>query len=129
MDVIDDLANQWRIAKEKEESAKNLRIFLENEILKLHPAREEGSESFTTPAGFKVKLTGKLSYKVQLDKLIELTKSWPEDVRPIKAKLEADETKLKAIRNDAPKLWSDIAQAVTVSPAKTGVTIEMTEAA
>ena len=127
MEVIDDLANQWRIAKEKEESAKQLRIFLENEILKLHPAREEGSETFNTPAGFKVKLTGKLSYKVELDKLLELTKSWPEDVRPIKAKVEADEAKLKAIRNDAPKLWSDIASAVTVTPAKTGVAIEFKE--
>lgn len=127
MDVIDDLANQWRIAKDKEESAKQLRIFLEGEILKLHPARDEGSETFTTPQGFKIKLTGKLTYKVQLDKLIELTKSWPEDVRPIKAKVEADETKLKAIRTDAPKLWSDIAAAVTVSPAKTGVAIELKE--
>lgn len=127
MDALDDLANQWRIAKQKEESAKELRIFLENEILKLHPAKEEGSETFATPAGFKIKLTAKMSYKVDIDKLAELTQGWPMDVRPIKHEIKADETKLKAIRNEAPKLWADIAQAITVTPAKTGVAIEFKE--
>lgn len=124
MDALDDLANQWRIAKQKEQSAKDLRIFLENEILKLHPAKDEGSETFSTPAGFKIKLTGKMSYKVDIDKLAELTKGWPMDARPIKHEIKADETKLKAIRNEAPKLWADIAQAITVTPAKTGVDID-----
>ncbi|MEY4441044.1 MAG: hypothetical protein RL442_44 [Pseudomonadota bacterium] len=127
MEALDDLASQWRIAKAKEESAKELRVFLENEILKLHPAREEGSETFTTANGFKIKLTAKLNYKVDVGKLVELTMDWQEDARPIKTKIEADETKLKAIRAEAPRLWSDIAPAVTVTPAKVGVTIEPRE--
>jgi hypothetical protein len=123
---VDILAQLWAQAKSKEDAAKNERIDLEQKILALIPAKEEGSSTTTTASRIKIKLTGKLTYKVELDKLIELTKSWPEDVRPIKAKVEADETKLKAIRSDAPKLWSDIAAAVTVSPAKTGVTVELT---
>lgn len=127
MDAMDDLAKQWRIAKEKEDTARQTRIFIEGEILKLHPAKEQGSETFATPAGAKVTLTGKLSYKVNLDKLAELTKGWPADVRPLKHKIEADEAKLKALRAEAPKLWADIAQAITVTPAKTGVSIEWKE--
>jgi hypothetical protein len=122
---VDILAQLWAQAKSKEDTAKNERIDLEQKILALIPAKEEGSSTTTTASGIKIKLTGKLTYKVQLEQLVELTKSWPEDVRPIKAKIEADETKLKAIRSDAPKLWADIAAAVTVSPAKTGVTIEL----
>lgn len=127
MNAMDDLANQWRIAKEKEESARNLRVFLENEILKLHPAREEGSETFTTEAGAKVQLTGKLSYKVNMDKLAALTADWQHDARPIKTEIKADETKLKMIRTHAPRMWAEIAPAIEVKPAKTGVSIEFKE--
>lgn len=127
MDALDDLAKQWRIAKEKEDSSRELRVYIENEILKLHPAKEEGSETFQTPTGVKIQLTGKLTYKANVDKLAELTRAWPSDVRPIKTEIKADDTKLKAIRRDAPKLWAEIAQAITVTPAKTGVSIDFKE--
>lgn len=127
MDALDDLANQWRIAKEKEDSARNLRVFLESEILKLHPAKEEGSETFSTPAGAKIKLTGKISYKADLAKLQALTANWQQDAIPIKTEVKIDETKLKMIRSDAPRMWAEIASAVTVTPAKTGVAIEFKE--
>jgi hypothetical protein len=126
MDALDDLTNQWRIAKEKEEAAKELRIFLENELLKLHKmTKQEGSESFTTPNGAKVRLTARMSYKVDIDKLAELTTGWADDARPLKT--VADESKLKTIRNEAPRMWAEIAQAVTVTPAKVGVAIEFKE--
>lgn len=124
---VDILAQLWAQAKANEDKAKASRIEIEQKILAVIPSKEEGSSTTTTASGIKIKLTGKMTYKVQLDQLIELTKSWPEDVRPIKAKVEADETKLKAIRAEAPKLWADIASAVTVAPAKTGVTIELAE--
>jgi hypothetical protein len=127
MDLIDQLATEWAIAKEKEDAAKAERIDIEEKILKLHPAKEEGSESFSTPAGAKVVLTGRVTYKVDIDKLIALTGAWPDDVRPVKTKVEADETRLKAIRNESPKLWSQIAAAVETKPAKTGVSIKWKE--
>lgn len=127
MDALDDLAAQWRIAKDKEEAAKSVRIFVENEILKLHPARSEGSESFKTPAGSSIKLTGKLTYKADMDLLAEITKAWPEEARPFKTEVKVDEAKLKTIRNEAPRLWADIAKAVTCTPAKVGVVIDFKE--
>lgn len=127
MDAIDLLATEWAIAKDKEDAAKAERIDIEEKLLKLHPAKEEGSESFSTPRGAKITLTGRVTYKVDIDKLTSITAGWPDDLRPIKTKVEADETRLKAIRAEAPKLWADIAPAVETKPAKTGVSIKWKE--
>jgi hypothetical protein len=127
MEPIDQLATEWAIAKDREDAAKAERISVEEKLVKLHPAKEEGSESFSTPAGAKVVLTGRVTYKVDIDKLIALTGAWPDDVRPVKTKVEADETRLKAIRNESPKLWGQIADAVETKPAKTGVSIKWKE--
>lgn len=127
MDSIDQLATLWGIAKQKEDAARDERVDIEKQILALHPAREEGSETFATPAGAKITLTGKVSYKANVDALITLTAGWPADVRPIKVKTEADESKLKAIRAESPKLWAQIAAAIETKPAKTGVAIKWSE--
>lgn len=127
MDNIDRLATLWRHAKEREDTARADRIKIEEQLLKAHPAKEEGSETFKTPQGVKITLTGKISYKADVDKLIALAGGWPEDIRPIKTKVEADETRLKAIRQHRPDLWAAIAGAVTTKPAKTGVSIDFDE--
>ena len=124
MNELDRLATLWGIAKAKEDTAKAERIKIEEDLLKVHPAKEEGSESFTTDLGTKIKLTGKVTYKADVDALIRLTGSWPDDIRPIKTKVEADETRLKAIRAERPDLWRAIAQAVETKPAKTAVEIK-----
>ena len=127
MDNIDRLATLWRHAKEREDTARADRIKIEEQLLKAHPAKEEGSETFKTPQGVKITITGKISYKADVDKLIALAGGWPEDIRPIKTKVEADETRLKAIRQHRPDLWAAIAGAVTTKPAKTGVSIDFEE--
>lgn len=124
MNDIDKLATLWSIAKQREDTAKAERIKIEEDILKAHPAREEGSETFETPKGTKITLTGKVSYKADIDKLIGLAGGWPEDIRPIRTKVEADETRLKAIRQHRPDLWAAIAPAIETKPAKTGVSIK-----
>lgn len=127
MDNIERLAAMWRHAKEREDTARADRIKIEEDLLKVHPAKEEGSETFKTPSGIKITLTGKVSYKADVDKLISLAGGWPEDIRPIKTRVEADETRLKAIRQHRPDLWAAIASAVTTKPAKTGVSIDFDE--
>lgn len=127
MESLDTLATQWHAAKRMEDKAREDRIKIEEAILKLHPAKEEGSETVTTRLGTKVKLTGKLIYKADVQQLEVLTASWPEEARPIKVEVKADEAKLKAIRNDRPDLWKKIAGAVETKAAKTGVAIEFKE--
>ncbi len=124
---LDQLATEWRRAKEREEAARNDRVALEQKIIELHPAKEEGALTIHTALGSSITLVGKVTYKVDIDKLTALTGSWPVDIRPIKTKIEADETKLKAMRSGAPELWAKIADAVETKPAKTGVTIKFKE--
>lgn len=127
MDAMDMLAVEWAAAKERETTARDERVAVEEKILKIRAAKEEGSETFVTPGGAKITLTGKVAYKVNLDKLISATAGWPDDVRPVRSKVEADEARLKAIRAESPKLWAQIAPAVETKPAKTGVSIKWSE--
>ena len=123
MEQIDILAHKWAIAKQKEEAGRDERVEIERQILALHPAREEGSETFATPMGAKIQLTGKLTYKADVAKLVELTQHWPVDAKPIKTEVKADESILKALREHSPEAWLQIAPAITVTPAKTGVKV------
>lgn len=123
MNEIDALAGFWAAAKEREDAARDERVEIENKILSLHPAKEEGSETFATPAGVKITLTGKITYKSDLDKLTAITAGWPDELRPVRIKAVADESILKAIRSQRPDLWKTIAFAIETKPAKTGVKI------
>lgn len=120
----DYFATKWLAAKKAEREATEHRILVETEMLKMYAPREEGSETFTTKDGFKIRTTGKLTYKADLNALKQATLSWPESLRPVRVKEEADESLLKAIRATRPDLWRVIAAAVTVKPAKTGVAVE-----
>lgn len=127
MDKIDELAIKWSIAKQKEDKARDERVEVERQIIALHPAREEGSETFATPQGVKISLTGKLTYKVDMTKLLAITSNWPEEARPVKTEIKADESILKALREHSPDAWRQIAPAITVTPAKTGVKVVFKE--
>lgn len=127
MNELDALAGFWAAAKEREEAARDERVELENKILALHPAKEEGSETFATPAGVRITLTGKVTYKSDIDKLTTLTVGWPEELRPVKIKTVADDSVLKAIRAQRPDLWKQIAPAIETKPAKVGVKIVWSE--
>jgi hypothetical protein len=120
--TAEELAQHWLQAKRDEIAANNRRIDIEQQILALFPPKEEGSSSTALANGMKLKTTGKLTYKADLDKLLALTAGWPE--KPVKTKVEADESLLKAIRTDRPDLWRQIAPAITVKPAKTYIVIE-----
>ena len=121
---LEHLAERWLEAKEAEREANAARIKIEEEILTLAPAKEEGSDSRLLPNGLKLKTTGKLIYKADLEKLIQLTTAWPTDYKPVKTEVKADDTVLKAIRAQRPDLWREIADAITTKPAKTAVTVE-----
>lgn len=127
METIDELAIKWSIAKQKEDAGRDERVAIEKQIIEQHPAREEGSETFATPGGAKISLTGKLTYKADIEKLIKLTESWPAEAKPIKTEVKADESILKALREHSPDAWRQIAAAVTVTPAKTGVKVVFKE--
>ena len=121
---LEHLAQEWFNVKARERKANAKRLAIESQILKLAPAREEGSSSLTLPNGVRIKATGKLSYKADLDKLLEITANWPEEQKPIKVETTPDEAALKFYRANRPDLWRKLADAVTVKPLKTSITIE-----
>lgn len=110
-------------AKRAEDTAKARRIEAEDRILALLPLKEEGSQTVGV-GGYKVTLTGKLSYKCDDPKALAefcAGKSWPGDWIPVKTETKLDETGAKWLRANEPDLWAQLAQFVTVKPAKTRV--------
>ena len=124
---LEHLAERWLIVKDAERQANAERLRIEDKILALSPAKEEGSSSLTLTNGYKLKMIGKLSYKTDLDALLEITADWPEEQKPVKTETKADEAALKFLRANRPDLWSRIAPAGTTKPMKTSITIEETE--
>lgn len=119
-----ELAAEWLAEKQKEQAANAARLAIEKKMLQLLAVQEEGSTTHNLQNGLKVKLTGKVKYKANLDLLKAITSSWPEEVRPIRARLEADEPLLRAIRHDRPDLWRVLSPAITLEPAKTYIVVE-----
>lgn len=122
--ALNDLAERWLSLKDTERQILEERLKVESEILSLFPAKEEGSSSRTLLGGYKLKTLGKLSYKADLDQLIRVTAAWPQEYKPVKTEVKADEAVLKLIRTTRPDLWRDLAAAITTKPMKTNITIE-----
>lgn len=120
---IDKLAAEWLAAKLAEQNATAQRILIEEQILKVCPAKEEGASSTILANGMKLTTTGKLNYKVNVDHMLNLCAGWDLKLRPVKIITQADETALKKIRAERQDLWAQIAPAVTITPAKTAVKI------
>lgn len=121
---LEDLVDQWVAVKKEEDLAKLQRVALEERILALVPAKEEGSDTTPLANGFKVTTTGKLAYKADdLDAVREITRTWDQNLVPIKTTSALDETGCKYLRRERPELWGQLAKAITVSPAKTSIKV------
>ncbi len=125
MSTLKELTNEWLAAKADERLANIRRVTIEDAILQMVEHKEEGSITTDAGDGIKITTTGKLSYKVDVQMLDKLTIDWDQTEKPLKVKVEADETKLKKIRRDNPTLWRQISKAIEVRAQKTGVAIEI----
>lgn len=122
-DPLAQAVQDYIAAKRIEDAGTKARLEAEARILALHPAREEGAETFEA-GGFKVTLTGKLSYRCDDPKaLAEACAAWPASMVPVKTELKLDETGAKWLRANEPQAWATVAQFVTVKPAKTAVKV------
>jgi hypothetical protein len=118
-----DLARDWLAAKAAETQASALRQSIEAQIINVLGAKEEGSQTHDVE-GFKVTITGKLSYKADVPQLLALCHQLPENLRPIKTEPKLDETGAKYLRANEPATWALIAPAITITPAKTALSIK-----
>lgn len=113
--------------KRLEDAAKKRRIEAEDRILGMLPAKEEGSHTVEV-AGFKVTVTGKLSYKCDDPKALAEACAGagiPQDWFPVKTEVKLDETGCKWLRANEPGAWATVAKFVTVQPAKTAVSVKV----
>lgn len=126
-DPLADAVEIYIAAKRAEDTAREWRILAEERILALHPAKEEGSSTFDA-GGFKVTLTGKLSYRCDDPKALAEAcagMGWAANMVPVKTEVKLDETGCKYLRLNEPGAWAAIARYVTVKPTKTAVSVKV----
>ena len=72
--MIDDLAKNWLDAKSAEQTATDRRRELEDKLLSLAGIAEnmEGIENVETDGGYKIKITGRMSRKVDADRIQDI---------------------------------------------------------
>ena len=110
-------------AKRDEDAAKKARLAAEDRILALQPAKEEGALTVEA-GGFKVTLTGSLSYSADdIEALRNITARWDANLVPLKTTTALDSTGCRYIRRERPELWAQLARVVTVKPAKVSLKV------
>jgi len=122
--TIDHLVEDLIAAKRVEAEANKRRVAIEEQIIAMVGAKEEGATTTELANGMKVTVTGKLSYSADIAKLQEICAKLPEQYRPIKTKVELDSTGAKFLRANEPAIWSKLSEAITVKPAKTSVEVK-----
>lgn len=122
--TLDDLVDELIAAKALESRANKDRIAIEEKIVALIGAKEEGAQTTELDSGMKVTITGKLSYKADMAALQEICAKLPEEFRPIKTEVKLDETGAKFLRANEPAIWAKLAKAITVKAAKTSVEVK-----
>ena len=120
----EQLVDQLVAAKKAEAEANKQRVQIEEQIIALFGNREEGAETHELGNGLKVTITGKLTYKANMEQLMQICGALPANMRPLKVETKLDETGAKFLKNNEPEVWAMLAKAITVSPAKTAVTIK-----
>jgi hypothetical protein len=116
-------------AKVKEEKAKEKRIEIENEIIRLHEPqlKDNGQTTFDTD-GFKITVKRSMNYKLDEDTYFKVITNIPEQYHAHKIKVELDKKKFNFLSElpDAlgQNVYKRISNCVTMTPAKPSVSIE-----
>ena len=114
------IALEWLQAKKEEIEANKKRISVEDELIALLGAKEEGSETHNVE-DFKIQITGRLNRKMDWDVFDKLGISI--DMQPVRVKRELDLKGLRYLEDNEPAIYKKLAKAMTVEPAKTSVTV------
>jgi primosomal replication protein N len=121
------LVDRLIAAKAAEAEATKNRVAIEQEIIAILGAKEEGAETHDLSNGVKVVIAGKLTYSVAPDDMpafIAKCEKLDAAIAPVKTVTMIDETKAKKIRATDPKAWRCIGGMITTKAAKTAVSIK-----
>lgn len=128
MSNIDALARDWLESKSDEQKATTRRLAIEKEITAALEAKDEGSITHKLDE-YKVTLTQPVTRKVDEKMWAGVKHKIPEQLRPVKTKLEADASGMKWLAENEPKFWAAVAPAFTTKAGKISVKVEKLEKA
>ena len=120
----EQLAEQLIAAKAAEAQANKERVRIEEQLIEMLGAKEEGATTHELANGLKLTVTGKMTYKADMPLPMQIAGNLPANLRPLKVETKLDETGAKYLRNNEPEVWAMLAPAITITPAKTSVTIK-----
>jgi len=123
MDNREALCAEWLEAKRAETAANKRRIEIETQLAQCFDVPDEGSKTHKLDT-YKVTVTQPVARKLDV-KAWELVKDkLPENLHPIKVKIEADATGCKYLAENEPAMWKKIARAFEAKPGKIGFKVE-----
>lgn len=123
--TTEQIAAMWLDAKRIETDATSMRVAIEEKLIERVGYREEGSKTTELEDGTKVVTTGKLNYRVtDFAAFKRAIQALDKELRPIKVVESVDETGVKWLRANAPQSYAMIAGTLTITPAKTSVTVK-----
>ena len=123
MTNVETLCRDWIAAKKAEAAANRQRIAIEVQIGKALEARPEGAITHTLEH-YKVTLTQPVTRKLDADEWEKVKGLLPENLHPIKTKVEADATGCKWMAENEPTDWRKIASAFETKQGKLAVKVE-----
>jgi hypothetical protein len=112
--------SDWLKAKETERQAAEARRHIEDELIKSFTVdqNKDGSNTYT-PEGFKVKVTTRLSRKVDADQLIDLATNAGIDNEHLQALFRwKPEINLRAWQSASPEITKHLDSAITTKPGR-----------
>lgn len=122
--TLELLAANWLAAKHAEDDARALRLSIENEMLAVLPAVEEGTAKATC-GHFQIGATYRLNRKVDTERLKDDWATLPGRVQAAFTwKADVSITQLRAMEKAAPLDYDEALHYITTSPAKPAIKIE-----
>ena len=124
---LSELARLWLARKKSEDTSRDARILIEEQILNLIPGPAEGTVR-EDDNGYSVKVVRKLIRTLDYDVYMSLQNQIPTHLDPVYTKYALDPKRLRAIEAANPALYNSLCvKFITVKPAKATVSIEEVE--
>lgn len=122
---LDALCEALVHAKAKEDDAKKVRVAIEDEILAIVGAKDEGSLTVNTDH-FKVTTTGRITRTLDAKKVDNLSLPAPLLARLFTWQPKLNLREARYVENNEPDHWKVLATAITTKPGKASVKVEAT---
>jgi hypothetical protein len=120
---IESLCAAWLEANHAEKRARNMRLTIEADLAEAFEVPAEGSKTHRLE-NHKLTFTQPVYRKVDEAEWLRVSGLIPENLHPVRFKIEADAAGCKYLAQNEPDMWKAIAGAFETKPGKVGVKVE-----